>query len=211
MGRGSRVFGCNGSSSALLRAEAESTGPVVGAQCGARGDALPVPMRRLTLDLRSAKTASAALSPRVGKVVGYSRSPMARARNRRMRPVSYLLFADSHTYVCRTWDDLVRRLLWARAQGCVKAKARFANADIDRPLMPSEQARLVEAATARFMSERWTVKLRTAAPAWRDWGRDPRSGEGGPAVSERGGATVGQVTELYPVPRRSRVPGAPAS
>jgi hypothetical protein len=45
-----------------------------------------------------------------------------------------------------------RRLLWARDQGCVKAKARFANGDIDRPLMPSEQARLVEAATVRFLS-----------------------------------------------------------
>jgi hypothetical protein len=30
--------------------------------------------------------------------------------------------------------------------------ARFANGDVDRPLLPSEQARLVEAATARFPS-----------------------------------------------------------
>jgi hypothetical protein len=63
-----------------------------------------------------------------------------------------LLFADSHTYVCRSWDDLVGRLLWARDQGFVKAKARFTNGDLDRPLMPSEQARLVEAATVRFLS-----------------------------------------------------------
>lgn len=69
-----------------------------------------------------------------------------------MRPVGYLLLTDSHTYVCRTWDDLVGRLLWAREQGCVEAKARFANSQIDRPLMLSEQARLVEAATARFLS-----------------------------------------------------------
>jgi hypothetical protein len=69
-----------------------------------------------------------------------------------MRPVGYLLLADSHTYVCRTWEDLVGRLLWAREQGFVKPKARLANGDIDRPFMPSEQARLVEAATVRFLS-----------------------------------------------------------
>jgi hypothetical protein len=69
-----------------------------------------------------------------------------------MQPVGYLLLADSHTYVCRTWDDLVGRLLWARDQGCVKAKACLTNGEIDQPLMPSEQARLVEAATVRFMS-----------------------------------------------------------
>jgi hypothetical protein len=68
-----------------------------------------------------------------------------------MRPVGYLLLADSNTYVCRSWDDLVGRLLWAREQGFVKARARLANGDIDRPLMPSEQARLVEAATLRFL------------------------------------------------------------
>ena len=69
-----------------------------------------------------------------------------------MRPVGYLLLADSHIYVCRTWEDLVGRLLWAREQGFVKAKARLANGDIDRPFMPSEQARLVDAATVRFLS-----------------------------------------------------------
>jgi hypothetical protein len=69
-----------------------------------------------------------------------------------MRSVGYLLLAGSDTYVCRTWDDLVGRLLWARDQGCVNAKARLANGDMDRPLMPSEQARLVEAATVRFLS-----------------------------------------------------------
>jgi hypothetical protein len=66
--------------------------------------------------------------------------------------VGDLLLADSHIYVCRTWDHLVGRLLWAREQGCVKAKARFTKGDVDRPLMPSEQARLVEAATVRFLS-----------------------------------------------------------
>jgi hypothetical protein len=69
-----------------------------------------------------------------------------------MRPVGHLLLANSRTYVCRTWEDLVGRLLWAREQGFVKAKARLANGDIDRPFMPSEQARLVEAATVRFLS-----------------------------------------------------------
>jgi hypothetical protein len=69
-----------------------------------------------------------------------------------VRPVGYLLLADSHTYVCGTWDDLVGRLLWAREQGFVKAKARLANGDTDRPFMPSEQARLLEAATVRFLS-----------------------------------------------------------
>jgi hypothetical protein len=69
-----------------------------------------------------------------------------------MRPVAYLLLADSNIYVCRTWDDLVGRLLWARDHGCGKAKARFTNGDIDRPLMPSEQARLVDEATVRFLS-----------------------------------------------------------
>jgi hypothetical protein len=30
----------------------------------------------------------------------------------------HLLLADSHTYVCRSWGELVRRLLWASEQGC---------------------------------------------------------------------------------------------
>jgi hypothetical protein len=61
--------------------------------------------------------------------------------------VGYLLLADSHTYVCRTWDDLAARLVWVREQGYATAKARRANAYVDRPLLPSEQARLVEEAT----------------------------------------------------------------
>jgi hypothetical protein len=61
--------------------------------------------------------------------------------------VGYLLLADSHTYVCRTWDDLAARLVWARDQGYQTAKARRANGDADRPLLPSEQDRLIEAAT----------------------------------------------------------------
>jgi hypothetical protein len=61
--------------------------------------------------------------------------------------VRYLLVADSHTYVCRTWDDLAARLVWAREQGYRTAKARLTAADFDRPLLPSEQAKLVDDAT----------------------------------------------------------------
>ena len=53
--------------------------------------------------------------------------------------MGYLLLADSHTYVCRTWDDLAARLVWAREQGYRTAKARCASAHVDRPLLPSEQ------------------------------------------------------------------------
>ena len=61
--------------------------------------------------------------------------------------MSYLLLADSRTFVCRTWDDLAARLVWARQEGYVTAKARRANGYVDRPLLPSEQARLIEGAT----------------------------------------------------------------
>jgi hypothetical protein len=66
--------------------------------------------------------------------------------------VGYLLFADSHTYMCRTWNDLAARLAWAREQGYATAKVRRANGDVDRPLLPSEQARLVEYATRLALS-----------------------------------------------------------
>lgn len=36
------------------------------------------------------------------------------------------------------------RLVWARDQGYAIAKARLANGYVDRPLLPSEQARLIE-------------------------------------------------------------------
>jgi hypothetical protein len=61
--------------------------------------------------------------------------------------VSYLLFADAHTYVCRTWNDLAARLVWAREEGYVTAKARRADGHVDRPLLPCERAWLVEDAT----------------------------------------------------------------
>jgi hypothetical protein len=66
--------------------------------------------------------------------------------------VGYLLLADSRTYVCRTWDDLAARLVWAREQGYRTAQARRANGYVDRPLLPSEQARLVEEATRLALS-----------------------------------------------------------
>jgi len=66
--------------------------------------------------------------------------------------VSYLLLADSHTFVCRTWDELAARLVWARQDGYVKAKARRANGYVDRPLLPSEQALLVQEATRLALS-----------------------------------------------------------
>ena len=61
--------------------------------------------------------------------------------------MSYLLLADSHTFVCRTWDDLAARLVWARERGDRTAKARRANGYVDRPLLPSEKTRLVKDAT----------------------------------------------------------------
>jgi hypothetical protein len=66
--------------------------------------------------------------------------------------VGYLLLADAHTFVCRTWDDLAARLVWARQQGYRTAKARRANGYLDRPLLPSEQAMLVEEATRLALS-----------------------------------------------------------
>ena len=61
--------------------------------------------------------------------------------------MGYLLVADSHTYVCRTWDDLAAKLVWAREEGYHTAKARRANGWMDRPLLPSEQVRLIGDAT----------------------------------------------------------------
>lgn len=66
--------------------------------------------------------------------------------------VGYLLLADSHTYVCRTWDDLAARLVWARQQGYRTASSRCANGYVDRPLLPSERVRLVEDATRLALS-----------------------------------------------------------
>ena len=61
--------------------------------------------------------------------------------------MAYVLLADSHTFTCRTWGDLAARLVWAHSEGYRTAKARRANGYSDRPLWPSEQARLVEEAT----------------------------------------------------------------
>jgi hypothetical protein len=61
--------------------------------------------------------------------------------------VPYLLLADEHTYGCRNWGDLAARLVWAHQRGYATAKARRTTLDSDRPLIPSEAAALVEAAT----------------------------------------------------------------
>jgi hypothetical protein len=61
--------------------------------------------------------------------------------------VGYLLLADSHTFVCQTWDHLAARLVRARDHGHRTAKARRANGYVDRPLLPSEQGQLVKEAT----------------------------------------------------------------
>ena len=66
--------------------------------------------------------------------------------------MSYLLLADSHTFVCPSWDELAARLVWARQEGYVTAKARRANGYVDRPLLPSEQAKLVQEATRLVLS-----------------------------------------------------------
>jgi hypothetical protein len=66
--------------------------------------------------------------------------------------VGYVLLADSHTFLCRTRDDLAARLVWAREEGYKTAKARRANGYVDRPLLLSEQVRLVDDATRLALS-----------------------------------------------------------
>jgi hypothetical protein len=61
--------------------------------------------------------------------------------------VRYLLEADGHVFVCRGRNALVNRLVWARDQGYTSAKARCCGWESDRPLLPSERADLIEAAT----------------------------------------------------------------
>jgi hypothetical protein len=61
--------------------------------------------------------------------------------------VGHLLLADSHTSFVRTWDEFAVRLVWAQDKGYRTAKARCAHRNVDRPLLPSEQERLVESAT----------------------------------------------------------------
>ena len=66
--------------------------------------------------------------------------------------MGYPLLADAETFVSRTWDDLAARLVWARQQGYATAKARRANGYVDRPLLSSEQARLLQDATRLALS-----------------------------------------------------------
>jgi hypothetical protein len=66
--------------------------------------------------------------------------------------VAYLLLTDDEVFACRSFDGLAAKLLWAREQGYTEVKARFANGDVDRPLLRSERVKLVEAATSRLLS-----------------------------------------------------------
>ena len=66
----------------------------------------------------------------------------------------YLLLADEHTYRCRNRDQLVQRLVWAHKNGYRAAKARRTAWESDRPLIPSEAAALVEAATRVALADR---------------------------------------------------------
>jgi hypothetical protein len=66
--------------------------------------------------------------------------------------VAYLLLTDDKVFACRSFDGLAAKLLWARERGYTEVKARFANGDVDRPLLPSERVKLVEAATSRLLS-----------------------------------------------------------
>ena len=55
--------------------------------------------------------------------------------------MSYVLLADQHTFVCRSWDDLAAKLVCARQEGYRTAMTRRANGYVVRPLLPSEQGR----------------------------------------------------------------------
>ena len=54
--------------------------------------------------------------------------------------------------MCRSWNDLAARLLWAQQEGYRTAKARRANGYVDKPLLPSEQVRLIDDATRLALS-----------------------------------------------------------
>jgi hypothetical protein len=57
-----------------------------------------------------------------------------------------LLLADTHTFVCRRWDDLAAAGAGART-GLRDRDGSMGKREVDRPLLPSEQVRLVEEAT----------------------------------------------------------------
>jgi hypothetical protein len=71
-----------------------------------------------------------------------------------------LLLADSRTFVCRTWDDLAGRLVWARQQGYRTAKARRANRYVDQPL--ADLAGLTECEPRRFLHKPRLLRTRQA-------------------------------------------------
>jgi hypothetical protein len=47
--------------------------------------------------------------------------------------VGYLLLADGDTFVCRSWDDLAARLVWAQEQGYAMAKLHVRLRSYRRP------------------------------------------------------------------------------
>jgi hypothetical protein len=66
----------------------------------------------------------------------------------RMRPaVSYLLLADDHTYQCRSWDQVGRTARVGESERLPDREGAKDDVESDRPLIPSEAAALVEAAT----------------------------------------------------------------
>jgi hypothetical protein len=68
--------------------------------------------------------------------------------------VAYLLLADSHTFRCKSWNELVAKPVWARENGYRQAQARCCWTDFDRPLLPSERVELVQAATVFAFANR---------------------------------------------------------
>jgi len=100
--------------------------------------------------------------------------------------VGYLPLADADTFVCRTWHDLAARLVWARQQAAPGSHRPMRQRYVDRPLMPSEKARLVEEATRLALSH--------ARPAPRCECPAPRHDEGtcgicGHTLADRVGVT----------------------
>jgi hypothetical protein len=72
--------------------------------------------------------------------------------------VPYLLIADNETHRCRTWDQLVERLVWARQNDYTTAKARRTIWESDWPLIrrkpaaPGHASRCLHWRTFRFGS-----------------------------------------------------------
>ena len=81
--------------------------------------------------------------------------------------------------LCRSWDDLAAKLVWARQEGYRTAKARRANGYVDRPLMPSEQMRLVDAPRGSRSASRVETKGTARSGSGTRGALPPRSGLAG--------------------------------